>query len=75
MSTVSPKQGATKLSSHYHQLSVFEIMLEDARMNARTDFEEKFVAETLEKYAQYKGEMFWTGQQDTLMRRIAGPDD
>lgn len=64
-----------RLHDKYKAMAPFESMLEDARMNARNDWEEEFVASVIKKYEEYGSSMFWSGQQDTVLRRIAGPDD
>lgn len=65
----------SRLYDLYPSFTVFESTLEDARMSAQTDWEERFVAETSIKYDQYGTSMYWSREQDNLLRRIAGPDD
>lgn len=64
-----------RVEDSYKQVSEFEVMLEDARMAAATDFEEEFVAQAAENFKQFKAKMFWSEKQDQLLRRIAGPED
>lgn len=74
MNAVAGKFGG-RVGERYKVMSDFEVLLEDARMAASSDFEEEFVAQTKENYNQFKAKMFWSEKQDQLLRRIAGPED
>lgn len=73
-----------KVSSEFHTPRVgdlydsehdFEVILEDARMNASTPWEEEFVKKAKESYEAHASLMFWSEKQDDILRKIAGPDD
>lgn len=64
-----------KLHDRYESIAVFEELLEDARMNADSDWAESFVAQISEKYKAHGGGMFWSSRQDEVLRKIAGNDE
>lgn len=64
-----------KAHDRYKSMTEFEVILEDARMEASNDWEEEFVEKAKENYAKYGLAMFWSEAQDKTLRRIAGPDD
>lgn len=64
-----------RVHDRYSSISSFESTLEDARMQARTQWEEDFVKKAKETYDKFGGGMFWSDKQDTTLRKIAGPDD
>lgn len=64
-----------RLEDQYKAMKDFEEILEDARMAADSDVEEKFVSETKVKYDKWGGTMFWSEKQDRWLRVIAGADD
>lgn len=65
----------TRLREFYTSLADFEVLLEDARMNANTQWEEDFVRDVGVKYKAQKFDMFWSEKQDQKLRAIAGPED
>lgn len=75
MKSIAAVTSSPRLEDLYSSITEFESTLEDARMNARTDWEESFVKQAKEKYAEFSGRMFWTEKQDDILRKIAGPDD
>ena len=55
----------------YPNVTDFEVLLEDARMNAANDWEETFVSDLRDRYAQYGRRMFLTEAQQQHLERIA----
>lgn len=65
----------SKVFDKYKSMSEFETVLDDAKMSAANDWEEEFVKKAEGNYTQYGMGMFWSEEQDKVLRRIAGPDD
>ena len=55
-------------------LDAFESDLEDARMQADSDWDEQFVADMKARYDQYQGRMFISPAQHDQLLRIGGND-
>lgn len=49
----------------------FEMLLEDARMNAANEWEETFVSDMAAKYRQYGRRMYISSAQKETLERIA----
>ena len=52
----------------------FEELLEDASMNAANDWEESFVADMEDRYAEYGRRMFISDAQQEHLERIANDE-
>lgn len=61
-----------KLHDRYDNISMFEVLLEEARMNALDEHGEQFVADVIKKYDKWGGGMFWSDKQDAYLRKISG---
>lgn len=55
-------------------LEAFESDLEDARMQAQSDWDEQFVSDMRVRYDQYQGRMFISPSQHEQLLRIGGND-
>jgi len=64
-----------RLVDRYPSITVFEQLLEEARMNAETDHAEGFVKDVRIKYGQWGGTMYWSDAQEKYLRRIASGDE
>lgn len=49
----------------------FSELLEEARMSAANDWEEKFIAGLIEKFNKYRGGMYLSDLQNDHIKRIA----
>ena len=54
--------------------SEFEELIEDARMNAANDWEESFVADMKDRYAEFGRRMFISDAQKDHLERIANDE-
>jgi len=61
-----------KAEDVYTDSDELESLLEDARMNASTDWEESFVADMKERFEKYGMGMFISDAQQKHLERIAG---
>jgi hypothetical protein len=61
-----------KAEEIYTDSDELESLLEDARMNASTDWEESFVADMKERFEKYGMGMFISDAQQKHLERIAG---
>ena len=52
----------------------FEVLIEDARMNAANDWEESFVADMKTRFAAFGRRMFISSAQKDHLERIANDD-
>lgn len=52
----------------------FEVLLDDARMNAANDWEETFVGDMTERFKQYGRRMLISEAQLSHLERIAGDE-
>jgi hypothetical protein len=52
----------------------FEVLLEDARMNAANDWEEEFVADMKARFDQYGRRMYLSDAQKQTLERIANDE-
>jgi hypothetical protein len=52
----------------------FELLIEDACMNAANDWEESFVADMKERYAEYGRRMYISDAQQEHLHRIANDE-
>ncbi len=58
----------------YPTLTEFETLLEDARMNAATDWDEQFVADLADKYERFGERTYLSDAQQIQLTRIANDD-
>lgn len=63
-----------QVSDQYPDLTEFESLLEDARMNAATDWDEQFVADLQVKFDQYGDRTFLSDSQRVQLERIANDE-
>lgn len=69
------KPKSAKLHEQYDDLSTFEETLDDAELNASSDFAEGFVADMRAKYTQYGKDMYLSGKQRTKLEEIAAGEN
>lgn len=60
-----------RIQDHYPDITEFEGLLEDARMNAANDWEEQFAADMQDRYEQYGKRGFLSDAQKAQLERIA----
>lgn len=63
----------SRVQDHYDEAD-FEELLETAQMNAANDWEERFVADTKDRYGQYGRRMFLSDSQQETLERIANDE-
>lgn len=64
----------SQVRDQYPYLTEFETLLDDARMNAATDWDEQFVADLQAKFDQYGDRAFLSDNQRAQLERIANDE-
>ena len=62
------------IADHFDAMGEFDELLEDAALNAETEWEETFVDDLQERYDLYKDKMYLSGSQVKVLRKIAYGD-
>jgi hypothetical protein len=62
----------SRLHEQFDDLRDFEQLLADAESQAKSEREQEFVSEIVEKYEKYGADMFLSGAQRDWLERIVG---
>lgn len=62
----------SRVKDLYPKITDFDRLLEDAALNASTEWEMEFVDNMTGKYDTFGGEMFLTEAQHDKLRQVAG---
>lgn len=65
----------TTVFDRFVDLDDFECLLDDARLQASTDWEVSFVKDLASRFSKYKGAMTLSDKQEQTLRDLAGPAD